>query len=400
MAGALEGIKVVDASAVVSGPLATMMLADQGADVVKLEPITAGDTLRLNTIARGGLTSFYANCNRNKRAIALDLTREDGLAAAHRLIREADVFVQNWRPGAADRLGLGDSDLRALNPDLIYCSISGYGPDGPYSQRRVYDPIIQGLSGHSAVQVNPEVPIPDLVRNIVADKSSAYTAAQAITAALFARERGAGGQHIDVPMLDSSLAFFWPDGMLSHTFGGDDAPAGLALYEIYRLSQTQDGHLVYFAATDQEMHGLFRALGHPEWIEDPRFCDTQVRGNIENLTALGEKIAAAMLEETTENLIARMLAEDVPVGPVLNLEQVFQNDQITHNEAILDFEHPTAGTYHQARPAARFDKTAQDPRRRMPPLHGEHTTEVLLELGYSQDEITRLEGAGTIMNGA
>ena len=145
MAGALEGIKVVDASAVVSGPLATMMLADQGADVVKLEPITAGDTLRLNTIARGGLTSFYANCNRNKRAIALDLTREEGLAAAHRLIREADVFVQNWRPGAADRLGLGDSDLRALNPDLIYCSISGYGPDGPYSQRRVYDPIIPGL---------------------------------------------------------------------------------------------------------------------------------------------------------------------------------------------------------------------------------------------------------------
>ena len=264
MSGPLDGIKILDASAIVSGPLATMLLADQGADVIKLEPTDVGDTLRLSPFARGGMTSFYANCNRNKRAIAVNLASEDGLAIALKLVAESDVFVQNWRPGAADRLGLGEEALRRINPDLIYCSISGYGPDGPYSQRRVYDPIIQGLSGHTAVQVNPEVPIPDLVRNIVADKSSAYTAAQAITAALFARERGAGGQHIDIPMIDASLAFFWPDGMLAHTFAGDDKPSGLALYQVYKLSQTSDGHLIYFAATDKEMHGLFRALGHPE----------------------------------------------------------------------------------------------------------------------------------------
>ena len=397
MSGPLDGIKILDASAIVSGPLATMLLADQGADVIKLEPTDVGDTLRLSPFARGGMTSFYANCNRNKRAIAVNLASEDGLAIALKLVAESDVFVQNWRPGAADRLGLGEEALRRINPDLIYCSISGYGPDGPYSQRRVYDPIIQGLSGHTAVQVNPEVPIPDLVRNIVADKSSAYTAAQAITAALFARERGAGGQHIDIPMIDASLAFFWPDGMLAHTFAGDDKPSGLALYQVYKLSQTSDGHLIYFAATDKEMHGLFRALGHPEWAEDSRFGVAASRSNMDNAVALGEKIAEAMLGQTTEALLARMLEEDVPVGPVLNLEEVFNDPQVEHNNAILEFDHPTAGRYHQARPAARFAKTAQEPKRRMPPLHGEHTEEVLRELGYGEAELERLRGDNTIL---
>ena len=397
MAGPLEGSKIIDASAVVSGPLATMMLADQGAEVIKLEPPSVGDVLRLSPFSRGGLTSFYANCNRNKRGVAVDLASSEGLEIAHKLVAEADVFVQNWRPGAADRLGVGSEALRELNPNLIYCSISGYGPSGPYSGRRVYDPIIQGLSGHTAVQLNPEVPIQDLVRNIVADKSTAYTAAQAITAALFARDRGKGGQHIEVPMIDSSLAFFWPDGMIAHTFGGEAPPTGLALYQIYRLSQTSDGHLIYFAATDVEMHGLFRALGHPEWADDPRFAVAASRAVAENGEALGEAIAGAMLEDTTDNLLERLLAEDVPAGPVLNLDELFDDAQLGHNESILEFEHPTAGPYHQAKPAARFGATEQEPRRRMPPLHGEHTEEVLRELGYPDDEIENLRDRGTIL---
>jgi crotonobetainyl-CoA:carnitine CoA-transferase CaiB-like acyl-CoA transferase len=397
MAGPLEGIRVVDVSAVVSGPLCTMMLADQGAEVIKIESLIPGEVLRLSPFARGGLTSFYTNCNRNKRAIALDLTREEGLEVVLKLVRQADVFVQNWRPGAAGRLGLDEPSLRAINPELIYCSISGYGPDGPYSQRRVYDPIIQGLSGHAAVQINPQLPIRDLVRNIVADKSSAYTAAQAITAALFARERGQGGQHIQVPMIDASLAFFWADGMLAHTFTGDDPPGGRTLYETYRLSETQDGHLIYFVATDAEFHGLFRALGHPEWVDDPRFRTVAARYQQENAEALGEKIQEAQLGFTTEDLLERMLAEDVPCGPVLGLDEIFNDPQLIHNESILEFEHPTAGPYRQARPAARFDKTPQDPTRRMPPLHGEHTDEVLSELGYSDSEIEVMREAGTLL---
>jgi crotonobetainyl-CoA:carnitine CoA-transferase CaiB-like acyl-CoA transferase len=239
----------------------------------------------------------------------------------------------------------------------------------------------------------------DLVRNIVSDKSSSYTAAQAITAALFARERGAGGQHIEVPMLDASLAFFWCDGMIAHTFTGEDAPPGRALYEMYRLSETADGHLIYFAATDVEFHGLFRALGHPEWADDPRYATAEGRFDPANIESLGEMLANAIRALPTAELLERMLEEDVPVGPVLSLDEVFEDPQIRHNEAILEFEHPTAGRFRQARPAARFDKTPQDPHRRMPPLHGEHTEEVLRELGYGDADLDRMKKEGLIPAG-
>jgi crotonobetainyl-CoA:carnitine CoA-transferase CaiB-like acyl-CoA transferase len=396
MPGPLEGIKIVDASAVVSGPLATMILADQGADVVELEPLGMGDVLRLPNFTRGGLSAFFANCNRNKRGIAVDVTKPEGVEIMHKLVAEADVFVQNWRPGAADRLGLGEPELRALNPDLIYCSISGYGPTGPYSQRRVYDPIIQGLSGHTGVQLNPEVPIRDLVRNIVSDKSSSYTAAQAITAALFARDRGAGGQYIEIPMIDASLAFFWPDGMLAHTFAGDDLPRGVTLYESYRLWETADGYIMYFTATQSEFEGLFRALGHPEWLDDPRFGTLEGRNEDDNRAELGVLVMNAIRELPSETLISRMVENDVPVGPVLELDELFDDPQIAHNEAILEFDHPTAGKFRQARPAARFHATPQDPTRRMPPLHGEHTEEVLNELGYPAAKLADLRAKGVV----
>ncbi len=398
MPGPLSGIKVVDVSAVVSGPLATMMLADQGADVIRIEPHGLGDTLRLPNFARGGLTAFFANTNRGKRSMVLDLTKPAGREIVYQMVRDADVFVQNWRPGATDRLKLGEPDLRALNPELIYCSISGYGPTGPYAQRRVYDPIIQGLSGHTGVQINPEVPIRDLVRNIVSDKSSAYTAAQAISAALFARERGAGGQHVEVPMLDASLAFFWCDGMIAHTFTGEDKPKGQALYEVYRLWETSDGHLMYFAATDSEFAGLFRAVGHPEWNDDPRFS-REGRGEADNAAELGSLLMAAIQSMTTKECIDRMVAQDVPVGPVLTLDELFEDEQIRHNDAILAFDHPTAGRFHQARPAARFDKTPQNPLVRMPPLHGEHTEEILAELGFDADAIAQLRADEIIPSG-
>jgi crotonobetainyl-CoA:carnitine CoA-transferase CaiB-like acyl-CoA transferase len=396
MPGPLDGIRVIDASMVVSGPLAAMMLADQGADVIRIESLDTGDTLRSQNYLRGGLTAFYANCNRGKRGIALDLRQPAGRAIAHELVKGADVFLQNWRPGTAERLDLGEARLRELNQDLIYCSVSGFGPTGPYSQRRSYDPIIQGISGHTAVQLNPEVPIRDLVRNIVADKSTAYTAAQAIVAALFARERGAGGQLVEVPMLDASLAFFWPDGMLGHTFQGDDKPRGRTLYEVYRLWETADGQLSYFTATEQEYHALFRALDHPEWSEDPRFATQKARAQPENWAELGQLVMQAFSMKSAKELVARMVEEDVPAGPVLTLDELYDDPQIRHNGAILDLEHPKAGAYRQARPAARFAKTPQDPNRYPPPLLGEHTEELLRELGYSDDRILALRAARVI----
>jgi crotonobetainyl-CoA:carnitine CoA-transferase CaiB-like acyl-CoA transferase len=394
MAGPLAGIKIVDCSQIVSGPFAVMILADQGAEVIKVEPPGYGDLMRIGPFYRGGLSAFFTNVNRGKRCIVLDLAKEAGRAILLKLVSEADVFVQNWRPGAAERLGLGWDDLRKLNPRLIYCSVSGYGPSGPYSERRVYDPIIQGITGHVAIQKNPEIPIPDLVRNIVADKSTSWTAAQAITAALFARERGASGQHIQVPMIDASLFFFWPDGMMKHTFVGEAERQLPVLYEVYRIYETADGHLIYFTASQSEFHGLFRALGHPEWCTDERFNGAGALDPA-NRELLGGMILAEIRKWPTRELIARMAAEQVPVGPVNSIEEMLVDPQIVHNDSWFEWDHPTAGKIRAPRPVARFSETPQEVRR-MPPLHGEHTAEVLRELGFDDAGLAELKANGVI----
>lgn len=395
MPGPLAGIKVVDVSQIVSGPLAVMVLADQGADVVKVEQPGYGEITRLGPFWRGGLSALFANVNRGKRSVVLDLTKDKGREILVRLVKEADVFVQNWRPGAAERLGLGYEDLCKVNPGLVYCSISGYGDSGPYSDRRVYDPIIQGITGHVAIQLNPDVPIPDLIRNVVVDKATSLTAAQAITAALFARERGAGGQHINVPMIDVSVFLFWPDGMMKHTFIGEAEREGPALYDVYRIWPTADGHLIYFAGSESEFHGLFRALGHPEWCDDPRFNLLGLSANPEAREELGGKIGDAIAKFPTKELVQRMAEEQVPVGPVNSIEDMLVDPQIVHNECVFEWEHPSAGNMRQARPAARFSKTPQQAVR-MPPLHGEHTTEVLGELGFDDAAQAALREEGVI----
>ncbi len=392
MPGPLDGVKILDCSAVISGPLATMMLADQGADVVKVEPPGAGDITRVPNFFRGGIAALFANANRGKRSVALNIQKEEGREIVLKLAAQADVFVQNFRPGAMERLGLGEADVRAVNPDIIYVSISGYGEDGPYAQRRVYDPVIQGLTGHVAVQRDPGTPV-DLVRNIVCDKSTSYTAAQAITAALFARERGAGGQHVKLSMIDAGLAFFWCDGMMAHTFVGEGAMPGLPLYDLYKLRETADGHCVVFAASDSEFQGLCRALNTPDLAEDPRFATLGDR--IVNMEPLEARFSEEFKKWPTHELVERVSAEDVPAGPVHSLEALIEDPQIQHNGSIIEIEHPEAGTLRQAAPPARFDKTpsaAGAP----PPLLGAHTDEVLGDLGLDDEALAKLREAGVI----
>jgi crotonobetainyl-CoA:carnitine CoA-transferase CaiB-like acyl-CoA transferase len=392
MPGPLEGIRVIDVSAILAGPLATMMLADQGADVIKVEPPGIGDLLRLSPFRRAGMGSFFANGNRGKRSVVVDLTKPAGRDVLLDLVRGADVFVQNFRPGAVERLGIAESDLRAVRPDLIYVSVSGYGETGPYAKRRVYDPILQALTGHVAIQKNPDVPIPDLIRHVVVDKASAYTTAQAITAALFARERGKGGQHVRVAMLDVALAFLWPDGMMKQTLLGEDVAPGPTLYEMYRLTETADGHLVYFSASDSEFHGLLRALGRADLIEDPRF---QLFERAKHVEVLGQILYDEFKKWPTAEIIARLIAEDVPVGPVNSLDEALDDPQVRHNESVLELEHPVAGRMRQAKPAARFDRTPTHVTA-PPPLHGEHTDAVLAEIGYDEARRESLRAAGVL----
>ena len=391
--GPLAGIRVIDLTQVLAGPTATMLLSDLGADVIKVEPPGIGDLSRLARYAKGGINSTVANNNRGKRSIQIDLSTGAGQELGLRLLAGCDVAVQNMRPGVADSLGMGYEHATAVNPDIVYCSMSGYGQTGPYSGRAAYDPIIQAVSGYVALQVNPEVPIPDLVRNGVIDKASGWTAALAIVSALFARSRGAGGQHIDLSMLDTAVQFLWPDGGMADTLLDDDARDGTRLSTLYRLTPCADGHIVYFVVSDKQFHGLFRALGRPDWIDHEQW------GTHEGRSGQSEELGGLLEEEFAKwnvaDLVPRMHENSVPCGEVTAVEDLHDDPQIRHNQTLVEWDHPTAGRVRQARLAPRFSVT-QPEFRASAPLLNEHADEILASLGLDADEIEELRRAGAV----
>jgi crotonobetainyl-CoA:carnitine CoA-transferase CaiB-like acyl-CoA transferase len=396
MTGPLDGITVLDLSAVISGPMCCQYLADQGARVIKVEPHGIGDLTRIGGFRVGTISAMFATANRGKESVTLDLSKPAGVAVLHKLAESADVLVQNFRPGAVDRMGIGADTMMAINPDLIYVSISGFGPSGPYSQGRVYDPIIQSVTGVVSIQQSMDIPIPDLVRTLICDKSTALTAAQAVTAALFARERGqAKGQHLVIPMLDAAMYWLWPDTFMGHTMRGPDVVPGPLLYQIYRLQQTADGHLVYFMATDAEFGGLARALGHPEWLDDERFSTPVGRQSPEAFAALGAMIHEAFLSLTTDDAMDRLTAEQVPSARVNTIDDAFVDPQVVHNGIVHTWEHPTCGTIRMAKPPVQWSETQHDPVWAADAL-GESTVAVLAEFGYDDTALDTLRADGVI----
>ena len=394
MAGALAGVRIIEVGEVISAPLGVMMLAEQGADVIKVEPPGHGEESRQLSNYRAGMAGLYANCNHGKRSIGIDLKTAEGLELLYTLVRGADVFVQNWRPGAAERLRVAESDLRRINERLVYASVTGYGDDGPYAGRRGYDPIFQSLTGWVAAQLNPEVPIPDLVRNAIVDKATAYTLAQAITAALFARERGAPGQHVRVSMLDAGLVFFWPDGMLRHTLVGDDVENPMVPGERYQLTPTGDGQLVVWAGTAEQMRGTLRAVGRDDLAGSPGQRGREML-RPENVRERTEAVALGLAKLGTEEAYRRLLECEVPAAPILDHAQILVDPQITHNGTVVEAIHPVYGRYRRTRAAARFSHTIADP---TPPaaLYGEHGDAILAELGLAADVVGGLRARNVI----
>ncbi|MEZ5549403.1 MAG: CoA transferase [Pseudomonadales bacterium] len=377
-AGPLNGIRVVDLTSMISGPVATMMLADQGADVIKVEP-PSGDLVRYMGPNREGLSSGFISANRSKRSLVVDLKTSAGMAVVKKLIATADVFVQNFRPGAIERMGLGEGVVRGLREDIVYVSISGFGETGPYAHKRVYDPVIQALSGLADIQKDGETGRPKMVRTIIPDKTTALAAAQAITAALFARERGAGGQHVKLAMLDAMVAYLWPEGMSGFTFVGTEVKAARAQLAQDLIFQTLDGYITAGAVSDAEWQGMCRALEQPEWLEDARFrtANDRIINVRERLAMTGEVLATRSSAEWLD----RLDAEGVPCGPVLQRHEVFVQEQIRINGTVSEYDHPVAGRIRQPRPAAQFDKTPASMTRHAPTL-GEHTAQLLEELGF------------------
>ena len=270
MSGPLTGYRGVDLTTMVSGPVATMMLADQGADVIKVEP-PGGEYMRKTGVKHKGMPSGFLSCNRNKRSLSVDLKRPGGLEVVKKLVATADVLVQNFRPGAIERMGLGEDVVRSLQPKIIFVSISGFGEAGPYSKQRVYDPIIQAVSGLADIQRDRETGQPRMVRTIIPDKTTSVTAAQAITAALLHRERTGEGQHIRLSMLDTMIAFLWPEGMSGLNFVGNETDPARAQMGLDLVFETRDGHITAAAVADTEWAGLCRALNREELIADPRY---------------------------------------------------------------------------------------------------------------------------------
>ena len=398
MSGPLSGIKVIDISAVISGPMACQVLGDQGADVIKVEPIGMGDITRIGGFRVGDISAMYASANRGKRSIALDLSQDSGVEILKKMVETADVIVQNFRPGAVEGMGIGPDVLMKINPDLIYVSISGFGSDGPYRDWRVYDPIVQSVSGVVSIQQSPDIPIPDLVRTIICDKTTALTAANAITAALFARASGkASGQHIEIPMLDAAIYWLWPDVFMGHTLWGDEVEPGPLIYQIYRLQQTADGHLVYFYASDKEFAGLCKALGHPDWIEDERFLTAKDRMVPEHFEALGSLLHNAFIDFSTDVIMSRLHDYEVPAAQVNSVADVFTDPQVVNNEIIVEWEHPDAGLMKMARPPVRWGTTEPDIKWSADHV-GQSTFEILEEYGFTKKEILELQDSKVIAN--
>ena len=388
MAGPLDGIRVIDLTTVISGPVCTMILADQGADVIKVEP-PGGDIAR-RTSGDSQFSAMFVSSNRGKRSVALDLKQPAALDALRTLIAGADVLVQNFRQGTMERLGLGEPAMRALNPGLIYLSISGVGETGPYVKKRVYDPVIQSLSGFADLQADQETGRPKMIRTIVADKTTAVYGAQAVCAALVARGRTGLGQHIRLSMLDTVVAFLWPEAMTQYTVvGKENAPQPAPRPDL--IFKTMDGYITVGSLSDSEWRGLCGVIDRPEWIEDPRFKTPGGRSvnAAERLRLVGDILATGH----SQDWLDRLDAADVPCAPVLRRAEVMDNVQVVANGLIETMEQPSLGTVRQARPAARFDVTPARIAGPAPRI-GEHTTAVLQEAGFSADAISTLMASG------
>jgi len=389
--GPLDGIRVLDLTSVVLGPMATQVLADLGADVIKIEG-PEGDMMRANGVSQhAGMSSIYLALNRNKRSIVLDLKSEEGAKALRRLIAQSDVLVHNMRVAAIERLGFGYDAVAQLNPRLVYCMATGFGQDGPHADKPAFDDIIQ--AGCGLVDINTlGGDRPEYVPSLIADKTTGLVLANAVLAALLHRERHGVSQCVEVPMLETMASFVLVEHMGGMAFEGATQGAGYArlLHGGRRPLRTRDGWICALPYTDRHWRSFFRAIGRQD-IGDELHIEDKSRRNA-NIRQLYQHMAEIIPERPTAEWIALFERLDIPVTPIHRLDDLPQHP---HLEAVGLFQqtrHPTEGTLREIRPTTRFSATPLSLRRHAPVL-GENTAEVLHEAGFTPGEIARVVAA-------
>lgn len=350
--GPLSGIRVLDMSQIVSGPMAACWLSDQGAECIKLES-PSGDPVRTVGARKGNMSAIFIAVNRGKRGETLDLKNPAHHARFEELVGWADVLVENFRPGTMEKLGYGYERCAGLNPRLVWCSITGFGPDGPYANIRAYDPVVQAASGVAATQADPSGN-PSLVQSLVCDKVTALTAAQAITAALFHRERTGEGQKVEVAMLDAAIAFNWPEGMYNHAFV-EPADPFPEYGTLTRLWQAQDGLVSMAAIQDSEFHAMCAALGNPESLMRPEY--QTMAGRFANLATLLPEMGRQVAMRTRAELMQGFIAAGAVGCRVNSRAEVLEDPQVAHNRTVVTIDQGALGPVRVARHPARFSRT-------------------------------------------
>jgi crotonobetainyl-CoA:carnitine CoA-transferase CaiB-like acyl-CoA transferase len=397
MAGPLSGIRVLDLTSVVAGPLATQTLGDLGADVIKIESLE-GDTTRYTGPARSpDMAALYMGLNRSKRSLVLDLKQQTAKDALWRLIAAADVFIHSIRPQKIDSLGFGPKSVCARNPRIVYAGLHGYRDGGPYSGQPAYDDVIQGQSGVAAL-MSEIAGEPRYAPTILADKTTALALANAVSAALYAREKTGRGQFVEIPMFESMVAFVLAEHLFGHVFVPPKGSLGYTrvLGSWRRPYKTKDGYLCMMAYTEQQWRKFWEMVGQPEICDDPRFSSIAARSH--NVVALYELAGACLAGKTTDEWLALLHELEIPSAPVSNLDDLMVDPQLTATGFFKHATHPSEGEILFADLPIRFSDTAVCAERLQPRL-GEHSIEVLREAGLSENEIESLVASGATIDG-